>query len=255
MLEHDIAILEFDPDKNAYITADKMQKRLDVTEGIVCCFFADAIRTILDKYPHRVVGRIAAEGISFPVYELDYNGKKVSIVQSIPGAVWAVNHIEELSAMGFTKFFACGGCGALKSEFTIGHLIIPTSAVRDEGASFHYAAPSREISMSERSVKIIEDALTEKNIPFVKGKVWTTDGFYRETPTRVARRKAEDCIAVEMENSAFVAAAAFKGVEFGQILYAGDSLGGEEWDGREWTSREDIRESVLRLALDVCLML
>jgi len=56
-----------------------------------------------------------------------------------------------------------------------------------------------------------------------------------------------------METSAFLAVAQYNGVEFGQILYAGDSLAGEAWDGREWSRRTDIREAVLKLAMDVCL--
>jgi hypothetical protein len=44
-------------------------------------------------------------------------------------------------------------------------------------------------------------------------------------------------------------------VGFGQILYAGDNLGGAEWDRRDWRDRSEIREHVLRLALDVCIKL
>ena len=64
-------------------------------------------------------------------------------------------------------------------------------------------------------------------MPFVTGKTWTTDGLYRETRGKVDRRVAEGCLTVEMEAAAFFAVAAFRGVSFGQLLYAGDDLSGD----------------------------
>jgi len=97
--------------------------------------------------------------------------------------------------------------------------------------------------------------LTEKNIPYIKAKTWTTDAFFRETPAKIALRKNEGCVSVEMEASAYMAVAQFNNVEFGQILASGDSLAGAEWDSRQYNKREDIREFVLRLTLDTCLKL
>ncbi len=67
--------------------------------------------------------------------------------------------------------------------------------------------------------------------------------------------KKENCVTVEMEASAYMAVAQYNGVEFGQILYAGDNLGGEVWDSRSFNSKTEIREFVLRIALDTCLKL
>jgi len=58
-----------------------------------------------------------------------------------------------------------------------------------------------------------------------------------------------------MEASAFMAAAEYNNVMFGQILYAGDSLAGEAWDNRGWGKMADIREAVLKLTLDACIKL
>ena len=109
--------------------------------------------------------------------------------------------------------------------------------------------------MNPLAVQAIEAALTAQKAPYIKAKTWTTDALFRETPGKIQQRKEEDCVAVEMECSAFIATAQYLGVEFGQILYAGDSLAGEEWDQRAWQSRDDIREAVLRLAMDACLNL
>ena len=246
-------ILEFDPDRNALIRPEMFKKPLDISERTVFCFFADAIEKIITEFPHKIVTHIKGEGVNIPVYELDYKGQKINLVQSIVGATWAATHIEEMTAVGCKKYIACGGCGVLQKDIAIGQLIIPVKAVRDEGTSYHYVAPSREIAMNEYPIQIIENVLNKQGVSFIKGKTWTTDGFFRETPAKITRRKQEGCIAVDMEASAFIATAKYNNVEFGQIFYAGDNLDGNEWDEREWTNRVDIREYVLKLALDICL--
>ncbi len=87
------------------------------------------------------------------------------------------------------------------------------------------------------------------------GKTWTTDAFYRETPGKVALRKQEGCLTVEMEAAAFFAVADFRDVTFGQILYGGDDVSGETWDSRRWNERTSVREKLFWLAAEACLEL
>ena len=57
--------------------------------------------------------------------------------------------------------------------------------------------------------------------------------FTAKPPTGL--RKAEGCIAVEMECAALAACARFRGALFGQILFTADSLADPEaHDAREW---------------------
>lgn len=255
MIEKEFPILEFDEEKNAFIRPNSIIKPVDITEKCVLCFFSEAIEKILGEYPHRIAANFKAESLRLPVYELDYKGKKVALIQAGVGAPIAGAQIEELTAFGCRKYIACGSCGVLQKEIAVGHLIIPTSAIRDEGTSYHYVEPAREIKANDYVVQIIENTLTAQHVPYIKAKTWTTDAFYRETPLKINQRKKEDCVTVEMEASAYMAVAKYNGVEFGQILYAGDNLSGEVWDNRSFDSRTDIRELVLRLALDICLEL
>jgi len=64
---------------------------------------------------------------------------------------------------------------------------------------------------------------------------------------------AEGCLTVEMEAAAFFAVAQFRGVSFGQMLYAGDDLSGEAWDGRGWPRHDTGRNLLLRLAAEAVL--
>jgi len=254
MLQNEFPILEFDEDKNAFIRPSKTIHAIaGIPERCVLCFFSEAIEKILSEYAHKIITYFKSEAGNYPLYELDYKGEKIILMQAFVGAPLAAGQIEEISAVGCKKIIACGMCGVLQKELAVGHLIIPTSAVRDEGTSYHYVKPSREITANERIVKIIEDFLLENKIPYIKAKTWTTDAFYRETPAKIAQRKSEGCVTVEMENSAYVAASQFNNVEFGQILGSGDSLAGEEWDNRNWDKRTGIREFILRLTLDICI--
>ena len=58
-----------------------------------------------------------------------------------------------------------------------------------------------------------------------------------------------------MEAAAFFAVARFRGVTFAQMLYAGDDVGSEEWDRRQWHKRTTVREDLLWLAAEACLLL
>lgn len=253
MIEREYPILEFDEDKDAFIRPERNHLRVEnMPERCVLCFFSEAIEKLLSEVPHEVVATFKSESMRLPVYAFEHKGERIALIQAGVGAPIAGGQIDELTARGVNKFFACGSCGVLEKEIAVGHLIIPVSAVRDEGMSYHYVKPSREIEADPAVVEKIERVLTQQSVPYIKAKTWTTDAFYRETPRKIAQRKKEGCVTVEMETSAYLAVAQYNGVAFGQILYAGDNLGGDVWDSRGFSSRTEIREFVLRLALDVC---
>jgi uridine phosphorylase len=153
------------------------------------------------------------------------------------------------------RFIACGGAGVLHREIVAGHVVVPTSAVRDEGTSYHYLPPAREVSPTPAAVEAIEAALGAAGVDYLTGKTWTTDAIYRETPGKIARRRDEGCLTVEMEAAAFFAVAQFRGVQFGQILYGGDDVSGQEWDSRHWQKRTSTREKLFWLAAEAALRL
>jgi uridine phosphorylase len=127
--------------------------------------------------------------------------------------------------------------------------------VRDEGASYHYLPPAREVSINEKAMRSIVTVLDERGIPYLQGKTWTTDAPYRETRSKIKMRKEEGCLAVDMEAAGLIAVSQFRNVPFAQVLYAGDDLSGSNWDDRGWQSRSDVREKLFWLAADAVLSL
>ena len=83
--------------------------------------------------------------------------------------------------MGAKKFVLFGSCGVLDDDKVKDRIIVPVSAVRDEGTSYHYVAPSPEIEADSHSIQILENVLKNCGYPYVKGKTWTSDAIYRET--------------------------------------------------------------------------
>jgi uridine phosphorylase len=129
---------------------------------------------------------------------------------------------------------------------------VPTAAVRDEGTSYHYLPAGEEAVPSPQALAAIKRVLARQDMAYHSGKTWTTDAFYRETPKRVAARRAQGCITVEMEAAALFAVAAFRGVDIGQLLYGGDDVSGHEWDPRSLGNTVPARESLFWLAMDAC---
>jgi uridine phosphorylase len=170
------------------------------------------------------------------------------------GAPLAAGFLEEVIALGATCVVACGGAGAVIPGLALGHVIVPDRAVRDEGTSFHYAPPAREIEADPLGVAVATRVLSEKKVPHRIGKTWTTDAIYRETRGRIARRRDEGCITVEMEAAAFFAVARFRGIRFAQLLYAGDDVSGATWDARQW-DRTSRRQALFTLGVEVALAL
>lgn len=174
---------------------------------------------------------------------------EVLVVHPGVGAPLAAGILEEVIALGCDRIVACGGAGALRDDLALGHAVVVDEAVRDEGTSLHYLAPSRTVRADPHGVEVLTRLLLDEGVPHLVGRSWTTDGFYRETPSRIERRRREGCLTVEMEAAAFMAVARFRSVRFAQLLYAGDSVAAEAWDARGWDRAHGVREAIFRLAL------
>ena len=69
------------------------------------------------------------------------DGKQISVFGTPFGAPQAAVILERLIAMGARKILAFGCCGSLQPDLQVGHLVIPTDALSEEGTSAHYALP------------------------------------------------------------------------------------------------------------------
>ncbi len=180
----------------------------------------------------QIANLYSANGV-LPVYQIKYKNQEIAFYRSMVGAPACVACFEEAVAMGAEKFVLFGSCGVLDDDAVKDHIIVPVSAVRDEGTSYHYIAPSAEIEADPRSVNILEQVLTSCGYSYVKGKTWTSDAIYRETRSAVLERRQEGCIAVEMECASMLAVAKYRQIPLIQFLYGADNLSSDTWEIRD----------------------
>ena len=248
-------ILEYDPSPEAVINPSDEYERIDIAEHCVICFFPEVIEKVGSESSAQVMCERQWECGTVRIYEHEYEGKKVAFCLPGVGAPMVAAMLEFAIALGCRKFVVCGSAGVLDSDIPMGQLLIPTEAVRDEGVSYHYLPPSREVAADPEAVKSVEETLKSRSVPYMLCKTWTTDGVYRETSDRVNLRREEGCLSVEMEAASLFAVAQFRKVRLAQILYGGDDVAGEEWDKRGWKSTPSIRENLFWLATEAVLNL
>ena len=75
-------------------------------------------------------------------------------------------------------------------------------ALRDEGTSYHYAAPQAFAEADPNIINAAMNALTDVGLRSHVGASWTTDAPFRETNSAIAAARTKGALAVEMEAAA-----------------------------------------------------
>lgn len=240
-------IIEFDDDVDAVISPEHIKVLLGdrpVVDKLVITFFKEVIKTLLaeGKIEHFIT--ISGEN-DLVVYKfVDAN---VLILHGIIGGPACGGFLDDMIGLGVTKVMFCGGGGVLDKNIPVGHLLVVQGAIRDDGFSYHYVAPSRVIYTQEDVRQTICNYLDEQGVPHFQGLVWTTDAFYRETKGRIQLRKSEGAQIVEMEQAGCIAVTQFRNVKYGAIIYAGDDVSQDVWDSRNWHNRKSIRFNLVEI--------
>jgi uridine phosphorylase len=253
MIKKDYPILEYDAHSEALIEPrNVIQPIPELPKQCVICFFQDIIDHLREQHQLTEITALNSEMGRHPIYIFQNKNQRVTLFHPGVGAPLAAGLLEEVIAVGCDTFVACGGAGVLGDNLEVGYLLVPTSAIRDEGTSYHYLPPGREVPATPEVVAAIETTFKEHQIAYRLTKTWTTDAFFRETREKIQLRRSEGCLTVEMEAAALFAVAQYRNVKLGQILYSGDYLGGEYWDRRQWDDRWEIREQLVSLSAEVC---
>ena len=244
----------FDDQSEAVVNPGHIAKPVEnFPETLVVTFKAQITDIVKANYTPEEIQHLFAS-FRLPIYKFRYKGHPLGLYMTVVGGAATVALMEEALAMGAKRVLIFGACGVLDGRLTAGRFILPTAAYRDEGTSYHYMPASDFVDVP--TAKRVGEIFGELDIPFVFGKTWTTDAFYRETRNNVERRKREGCIAVDMECASVMAAGRFRNVPVYQFLYAEDSLDGETWDARTMGSvPPSDNEKYLRIALETAIRL
>jgi len=143
------------------------------------------------------------------------------------GAPMAAMVLEKLIALGGVRFVTFGSCGALSPGLAIGDVLMPAWAVSQEGTSRHYPLSSTRVV--PRVAGTLLAYLADHGVAAQRGGVWTTDAPYREKKETVHCYQELGVAAVDMELSALLSVAAFRGVDLAAVMVVSDLLSGESW--------------------------
>ncbi len=162
------------------------------------------------------------------------------------GAPVSVMLLEKLIALGATRIFFFGWCGAVDRSLSLCDIFIPTGAVCGEGTSQYYIS-GEQVGPSASVVSYLEECVAQLDVSPKSGNIWTTDAPYRESRSFLEKLKKEKgVVAVDMEFSALCTVAAFREVEFGALMLVSDEIYAEKWSsGMSKKHFRDTRKSLI----------
>ena len=247
--KHEIPILEFDDNPQAVIMPTHEDLELNLPTRCVYAFLGEEIERYASSVGAEKVGEFVSATKTYPVYVMEYQGEEICLAQAPVGSAAAAQFMDWLIGYGVKQIISTGTCGVLV-DMPENVFLIPTRALRDEGASYHYVAPSRYIDINKLALGAIERTLNQKKILYEEVITWSTDGFYRETPDKVAYRIEEGCSVVEMECASLAAVAQLRGAIWGLLLFTADSLADiDNYNQRNWGS--EAFDKALEICLDI----
>ncbi|HEO4165758.1 TPA: nucleoside phosphorylase [Streptococcus agalactiae] len=236
-------INSFDNSRKAIINPEDINSPIKgFPKTVITCFARETFNRILEELPHREIARTSVANLEIPIYELEFKGQKIGFFNAYVGASACVAILEDIIVFGMENLIVFGTCGVLDSSIEETSIIIPRSAIRDEGTSFHYLEASSEIAVNTKFHEEFKSFLDRQAVSYTEGKVWTTDGIYRETVDKMLEHKRNGAICVDMECSAIAALSKFRNINHFQFFYSADNLDAEVWEARSLGNSEDLEK-------------
>ncbi|MBI4873334.1 MAG: nucleoside phosphorylase [Acidobacteria bacterium] len=159
------------------------------------------------------------------MYLLETEGVRCGIVARTIGGPYAVLIAEQLHVSGAGLTLGLTSAGRVSPSLPLPSYVIPTSAVRDEGASFHYLPPADRVVAPTPLNDMLAEEIGPLGIPVAQGCVWTTDAPYRETKSQLDRHAAGGVLAVEMQTASLFAFAAARNAGVGMVAHVTNAAG------------------------------
>ena len=214
----------------AMIREARRQKGLPVVDVPPICILdpdGDLVRSL------RSTGQ-AERFEAWPCYHTDLytfvlGGETIGIIGYTVGASFAVLVAEELFSCGCRLLINLTSAGQIIPAGPPPYFVIIDRALRDEGTSYHYAAPSEFAEAEPGLIKLARDALAGTGQVYV-GPSWTTDAPFRETAEAIEAAHAKGILAVEMEAAALYTFARTRGVRVLCLAHVTNTMGQVEGD-------------------------
>ena len=153
------------------------------------------------------------------------------IIPRTIGGPYAVLIAEQLAAAGTRLIIGLTSAGRVSPELPLPCLLAVTSAIRDEGTSYHYLPTGSEVDCPTPVAPLLERELRETGWTVRSGKVWTTDAPYRETESQLQSWAKQGVLAVEMQAASLFAFGAARGVAVACVAMVSNAV---DHDGQQF---------------------
>jgi purine-nucleoside phosphorylase len=213
---------------------------------IVCCD-SGLLENILQKYRTQSCHLIYAD-----VHVLtDYPSTAIALF----GLTSPLNAmmLELAIAWGIKQMIFIGTACSLQKNLVLGDIVVCEKAIRDEGVSHHYLAPSKYVYPAEPLQKKLLVMLNAMNKKYRFGAIWTTDAFFRETIQEISQYQKEGVLGVEMETAGLLSVAAFNHIDAVALYTVTDSYANLVWEkGLGYRQKKiDTLEQLFEIALKI----
>lgn len=210
----------------AYFRQQDFIPDFPIPESVIFCYEGNLLNRITST---ESVEQIHGVGGGFYLLTETDNSVAVSGNNGI-GAPGVSMLLEILIALGVKRFMNVGIAGGLQENSHIGDVVVCTSAIRDEGVSYHYLEdPSERALPSEKLTAALIQTLEQDGIHYTQGPTWTTDAFFRETIGEIQHYQQNGVVTVEMEAAALFAISTLRGVDMASGFVISDLVADLVW--------------------------
>jgi uridine phosphorylase len=174
-------------------------------------------------------------------FELDGREVPITLVYSGLGGAAVANALEMIAANGGRRVIVFGACGGADPTVGVGDLIVPTAAVRGDGASPYYAPIQFPAVLDPDLVAALWRRARESSTSRShRGIVITTDASYRQGP-EVYEEYRGLALAVECECATAAVVGLRLGLNVGGLLFCTDNVIAEADKDRSYAGLGDSR--------------
>ena len=166
------------------------------------------------------------------MYSFEVDGIECGIVARTIGGPYAVLVAEQLHVSGARVLLGLTSAGRVSSSLPVPSLVVATSAIRDEGTSYHYLSAADIVAAPAKLAASLYNGLQALGLPVAQGLVWTTDAPYRETAEELAEHAVNGALAVEMQAASLFAFAGARRANVGVVAHVTNAIDhtGEPFD-------------------------
>lgn len=147
----------------------------------------------------------------------------VSIINFSVGSPVAALIIEVLATADPKATLFLGMCGGLHRSLQLGDFVLPTAAIRDEGASKHFMPPQVPALPTFKVQKFVSQIVVERGLDYRTGVVHSTDYRFWEFDEQFKQQLYDErALGIDMETATLFSVGFASKVPIGALLLVSD---------------------------------